>query len=519
MRSVIKLGTRRSLLAWAQSLGVARELERLRPGLKVDLVGIETRGDKIQETPLNQVDGKEFFVAELDSALRSSAVDMTVHSMKDLSLNRPAELICAAIPRRENPRDVVLFGPHVFEKLKLAKKLRIGTSSPRRLENIPGFLAKALPQLSGKPQLEFLEIRGNVNTRIGRLHEPSENPRNLDGVVLAFAGLIRLWAEAEAREELKPLLKGVRWMILPLKSCPSAPGQGALAVECRTQDAELRKLLSALHDSETARHVSKERVLLSEWGGGCHQAFGATLISLHELGDCFFVRGKTPDGRFVDELHWSAPPQPPASFEIRPWNGIQWATQCSKKEETKNPLNVKNVNVKNEEGGAVFAAHSNSIQPNGSEHFYSNETRLWTSGTASWFRLAAQGLWVEGSNEGFGFNELIKTLEEPVLQLPNLSDWTILTHEEGVKSWKLGKTIATYRVNHDYSEGAHARLSQATHVFWASGSQFLELKEVVSSTAHHACGPGKTAQILRDHHLDFTVFPSEEEWKKWLKIS
>src|SRR5689334_9010237 len=126
----MKLGTRKSLLAWAQSSWVAREVERLNPGVRVELVGIETRGDRILDVSLRQVEGKEFFVAEIDEALRSGAVDFTVHSMKDLSLDRPREFTLGAVPRRENPRDVVLFGPGVTEKLGRGELLRIGTSSP-----------------------------------------------------------------------------------------------------------------------------------------------------------------------------------------------------------------------------------------------------------------------------------------------------------------------------------------------------------------------------------------------------
>src|SRR6185312_14831993 len=98
----------------------------------------------------------------------------------------------AAIPPRENPRDVVLFGPSVLDSLRRGETLRIGTSSPRRLENIPSFLKKVLPSLSGEPRVELIEIRGNVNTRLSRVHETENPQRRLDGVVLAFAGLIRL---------------------------------------------------------------------------------------------------------------------------------------------------------------------------------------------------------------------------------------------------------------------------------------------------------------------------------------
>src|ERR1700733_1025487 len=120
--SVLKLGTRKSLLAWAQSSWVARQIEKHNPGTRVELVGIETRGDKIQDVSLQvasqMTGGKEFFVAEIDEALRSGAVDLTVHSMKDLSLDRPQELMNAAIPKRENPRDVALFSPGILKKLR-----------------------------------------------------------------------------------------------------------------------------------------------------------------------------------------------------------------------------------------------------------------------------------------------------------------------------------------------------------------------------------------------------------------
>src|SRR6185312_5051825 len=107
MQRTFKLGTRRSLLAWAQSGWVAREIERANPGVQVELVGIETRGDRILDVSLRSIEGKEFFVAELDQALSSGQVDLCVHSMKDLSLERPKDFILGAVPRRENPRDVI----------------------------------------------------------------------------------------------------------------------------------------------------------------------------------------------------------------------------------------------------------------------------------------------------------------------------------------------------------------------------------------------------------------------------
>ena len=135
-KKILKLGTRRSLLAWAQSSWVAREIERTNSGVQVELVGIDTRGDKIQDVSLQKVEGKDFFVAELDDALREGRVDLNVHSMKDLSLDRPKGFVMGAVPKRENSRDVILFSESAIDRLRKGQKVRVGTSSPRRLENV-----------------------------------------------------------------------------------------------------------------------------------------------------------------------------------------------------------------------------------------------------------------------------------------------------------------------------------------------------------------------------------------------
>ena len=320
MKLEFKLGTRKSLLAWAQSQQVAHEVERLNPGVKITLVGIETQGDLIKDIPLQKVEGKDFFVAELDQALLAGRVDFAVHSLKDLSLSRPPEVCSAAIPRRANPRDVALFGPGILDKIRRGKPITVGTSSPRRLENIPQFLTDALPALGPSTiPIQFVEIRGNVNTRLGRLHEPPGAPKHLDGVILAFAGIIRLWADEKGRAALTNLLNGVRWMVLPLKECPAAPGQGALAIECRTNDSQLREILGRLHDPVTAAAIQVERQILAEWGGGCHLKLGATQIKTDRPStlngespalELLFIRGRQPDGTFVEDLRWENPAFP-----------------------------------------------------------------------------------------------------------------------------------------------------------------------------------------------------------------
>jgi hydroxymethylbilane synthase len=500
----LRLGTRRSLLAWAQSSWVGREIERANPGVRVELVGIDTRGDKIQDVPLQAVAGKEFFVAELDQALAASSVDLNVHSLKDLSLERPEAFVCAAIPKRENPRDVVLLGPSAADRLRDGKPVRIGTSSPRRLENIPAFLREALPRLgSGVPQVEFVEIRGNVNTRLSRVHESESSPKKLDAVVLAFAGLIRLWKDEPGQAELSKLLENVRWMVLPLQECAAAPGQGALAIECRADDTFAREAIGKLHDAATARQVAHERALLAEWGGGCHQKFGATTISVSGLGDVQFVRGRKSDGVFVEETRWRRPSEP---TNANAWDGSRF----------KGEARERSCSVARS-SDAFFVAHSRAAA-NSEIIRVLRSARVWTSGTASWCKLAAEGVWVEGCAEGLGFDSVTSALSEPVLRLPRLEKWKILTHSGAEAGWPL----PTENVYATYDVVAPAErpqgLENATDCFWSSKAQFDTFAKLARTVVRHACGPGKTAAHLRAQGIEPLVFPSAEEWRKWLNL-
>jgi hydroxymethylbilane synthase len=515
----IKLGTRRSLLAWAQSSWVAREIEKLNPGTRVELVGIDTRGDKIVDVSLRTVAGKEFFVAELDDALRAGQVDMTVHSMKDLSLERPADFVLAAIPPRENARDVVLFGPGVREKIASGKILKIGTSSPRRIENIPPFLAKALPTVEGRaPLCELVEIRGNVNTRLGRVHEPAGNERALDGVVLAFAGLIRLWNDDAGRKELSKLLTGVRWMILPLRESPAAPAQGALAIECRADNKPVREALAKLHDFETEARVSAERQLLADWGGGCHQKFGATAVQSKELGTVLYIRGRKPDETFVDEIRWAAPSSSGRGAGVsQAWDGSEYRARSEKDGEAS--AASSSVGALDLNGRAVFVAHARALPK--TALMRAQGARVWTSGVPSWFKLASQGVWVEGCAEGLGFDTVARTLGEPVLQLPVLgAEWTVLTHDAahaGWAGWNNVQVVATYSVGVKSDPSERKRIEEASHFYWSSGSQFDQYGAWAKAGSQHSCGAGKTAAHLRERGLSPIVFPSVEEWRKWLK--
>ncbi len=248
MPAALRLGTRASPLALAQSTGVKQALERAHPGLAVELHPITTGGDRRRDQPLAEIGGKGLFTAEIEEALRKGRVDLAVHSLKDLPVCLPAGLALGAIPKRVSAADVLVTRDGTSLRL-LPPGSVLGTSSPRR----------ALSIRVSYPHLRFAEIRGNVDTRLRKLDAGA-----VDGLVMAHAGLIRLGLDRGRALEILPLLT-----LLP------APGQGALAIEVRAGDERVLSRLAPLHDPETALATSVERDLLEALGGGCRMALGA----------------------------------------------------------------------------------------------------------------------------------------------------------------------------------------------------------------------------------------------------
>ncbi|HET7387768.1 MAG TPA: hydroxymethylbilane synthase [Nocardioidaceae bacterium] len=258
----IRVGTRASTLARAQSGGVADQL-RQRLGCDVELVDVSTQGD-VSSAPLASFGGVGVFVSALRAALADGAVDLAVHSLKDLPTALPDRIELAAVPPREDPRDA-LVARDGLTLGELPPGSRIGTGSPRRAAQLH---ALGLG-------LQVVDIRGNVDTRLRKVAEGE-----LDGVVLARAGLARLGRLAEATEVLDPL------QMLP------APGQGALAVECRASDTGLAAdVRQALDDRPARLTTAAERGVLAALEAGCSAPVGALAeLAEGEDGEQVWVR-------------------------------------------------------------------------------------------------------------------------------------------------------------------------------------------------------------------------------------
>jgi hydroxymethylbilane synthase len=285
----LRLGTRRSKLAMAQSGLVADAVGEV-TGRPVELVEITTYGDTSREH-LAQIGGTGVFVAALREALLRGEVDFAVHSLKDLPTTQPDELTLAAVPRREDPRDV-LVARDGLAFADLPDGARVGTGSPRRMAQLNAYAR------DHGTRIETVPIRGNIDTRIGYVRKGE-----LDAVVLAAAGLNRIGRTSEVTD------------FLSVDTVLPAPGQGALAVECRTADnaadAALAAALAELDDPFTRAAVTAERALLAALEAGCSAPVGALadLLDDGQIDKVMRLRGVvgTTDGSTLVQLSTTGP--------------------------------------------------------------------------------------------------------------------------------------------------------------------------------------------------------------------
>lgn len=496
----IRIGTRTSLMAMAQANTVERILKEQYPGIETELVGIVPIGDKDKTTPLPQMNVVGIFSKEIDDYLLEDKIDCAVHSLKDLGTIRPDGIIRAALLPREDPHDIVLFHPDIIERLKSGQKIAVGTSAPRRAELLPSFLQKALPFFGQTSEIELVSLRGNANTRISKLLDPEQN---LDAIVLALAGLNRLYEDSDAHGETVKLLKGLKRMIIPVTVCPPAPGQGTICIEALNTRIDILDKFKPLHHVPTQKAIDAEYEILSMNGGGCHQRFGVVSLKLPNIDDnILLIKGKNKDGKDISSIQWNPPVY---NEEIEIWNGHDFADGIFTYEDIVHaPINSK----------AVFVAHTRAF-PKG----VSKDKHIWVSGVKSWFKLASKGFWVEGCADNFGFEFIVPTLTVPMLELPPLKSWDILSHEHAEDTWNEGNFIATYsHQGKDLSPKLVKTLQNADIIWWASAGQFEALHHLLPTYPQtHACGPGKTAEILVAQGVEpLYVFPNIDAMHRWI---
>lgn len=246
MKTNLIIGTRQSLLAMWQSNYIAGRLREEYPGCEVTLKKIVTKGDRILDVPLAKIGGKGLFTKEIEQELLDGTIDLAVHSLKDMPTVLPEGLCLTAITERANAGDA--FVSNKYSSIEeLPEGSVLGTSSLRRRAQL----------LARRPDLKIVDLRGNVDTRLKKLDEGQ-----MDAIILAAAGLTRLGYADRIKE------------IIPQSYCLPAVGQGALAIECRTDNFKVRQMLDFLNDTATKQATDAERAFLGLLEGGCQVPIG-----------------------------------------------------------------------------------------------------------------------------------------------------------------------------------------------------------------------------------------------------
>jgi hydroxymethylbilane synthase len=518
----VTLASRRSELARIQAYQVGDALRRAHPQTEIKYSFHESLGDRNQNDPLWQMPEKGVFTRDFRAGLLRGDFDLVVHSWKDLAIEDDAETEIAATLPRADARDLLLVPGSRWPEIERSGAMSILTSSPRRSYNLNSFLGTALP--AHLLELNFIDVRGNVPTRIRKLFQ-----LNADGLIVAKAAIDRLLeAEpdefAETRAELRSALSQCLWMVLPLSANPSAPAQGALAVEIARSRPELRELLAPINCVDTFTSVAREREILRGYGGGCHQKIGVSVLR-RPFGEITFLRGLTDDGRTLDSCSLrSSKPRPPKTPTDQLWPLKSSATDWFTRERISvgDSLSLwERVRVRasvprsapspqpspsgrgSQEPLALWIAKGDAL-PN--DWQVAAGQIVWASGAQTWQRLAQRGVWVNGCAESLGEQESpnIETLVGGEL------NWQKLTHADGYTDDAM-PAVATYRL---VPKNGDLKLEGKTHFFWKSGSSFeyaLSLNPWLKQMMH-SCGPGNTRRILERNGIEPHIFLDHPQW-------
>ena len=488
----VTIASRRSDLARIQAYQVGKALHSAHPQLEIKHSFHESLGDKNQKDPLWQMPEKGVFTHDFRAGLFRGDFDLVVHSWKDLAIEDDPETEIAATLARADARDLLLLREDRWHQIVTTGIVSILTSSPRRAYNLDSFLRDALP--AAVRELNFLNVRGNVPTRIRKLFQA-----DVDGLVVAKAAIDRLLEAEQAdfaitKAELRKALSRCRWMVLPLLANPSAPAQGALAIEISRNRDDLRNLLAPINSAETFAVVASERAILAGYGGGCHQKIGVSVLR-RPFGEITFLRGLTDGGVVLDSCSLkptSSRPEKALKQELWPQDSSAARVFTSEGISAEPPP----------DGTALWIAKADALPA--SWKLECNQI-VWASGLQTWRRLAQRGVWVNGCAESLGEHESprIETLAGSEIK------WLKLTHTEGYQGEM--PILATYRlVPRDGVPDFKGR----KHFFWKSGSSFeyaLSQNPWLTEMKHY-CGPGNTQRVLQKHGIEPFVFLDHSRW-------
>ncbi len=514
------IGGRKSLLSRIQISLTAKKIREIKPNIELKFYLKEAKADQDTTTPLWQIPEKDTgaFSSEFSTLLLEKKIDIVIHSYKDLAIDPHPKTEIIPILKRADQRDLLLLKKEILQNPP--KTISIYTSSLRRMFLLSLFFKKGLPKKLQDQEIQFQSIRGNVPTRLQKL---SETP--IHGLVLSKAAIDRLLLPPsllfledsflEIREidavqkSIKKTLSICEFMVLPLSLCPNAAAQGSLAAEIRKEDTNAKKLISCLVDTNNTNTATKERKILSHFGGGCHQKIGIACLEKN-YGSISYLHKAENNGKALQEKKMITKPIPQKTkVEWKPPKSISkvWPTLNHSNQE----LRIKRKTIQQSQNKNIrfFWVSRSEAWPK--DWTYQN-CLIWAAGVQTFFSLANQGVWVHGCADSLGENEDA----DIDLLMGEKVDFIKLTHQKkGTQSRWEG--ITTYQL--EFPEKI-PNLKNKTHFFWKSGSQFDWLTQAYPQIllAYHACAPGLTSKhVLENAKGPVKIFLDYKDWLSYIQ--
>ncbi len=497
----LKIGTRGSLLARSQASYIKNILEKNYPDKSFELEIIKTQGDIIQDRPLQELEGKDFFTKELDYALLTNEVDLVIHSGKDLGSERPDGIITAAVPKRALPNDILFIKKSTQQQLiknSFDKDFFVvGTSSPRRIAQIP-YLKDLLPGMS-QITLKHENLRGNIDTRIQKLLD-----NKYDAIILASAGIERVSYLKEGEAVLKELMKDLSFSILPIRTHTPAAAQGALIIETLDKNEDLKKMINALNHEQTRQEIYQEKKIFNENGGTCYLPLGIYVKS-----DITYQSGKNLKDIEINSVSSQVPlPQ------MAKQNSIFIGLSRKLSEHIVNDQMIEKNSVLSEQSTSSnsLLATSHSI-----ENFKKSKHigLIFCSGINSMRALASNSYWCHGSLDSLGEQTLseIQSSKSFNLMADFNAPWKVFTHPQSKSD--LGEIVSSYdRKIAPISAEFEQRLKTCKVFYWTSFFQYQKYSEhfefLSQNDIVHFTGIGKTHKEFELNKIAHTPIASYE---------
>ena len=475
VKKSISVVARKSVLSRAQTEAFISQIKKYYPQYTIEESYISTFGDSNTHKPIHELEFTNAFTKEIEQIILQGKNTIGVSSLKDIEIATKNGIEVECFLERVNPRDVLILNRNAKEKISQGAVLKIGTSSIRRKHLFKALYQKILPNCTS---VEIVEIRGNIDTRIGRLELNASDEGYLDGVILAAAGLIRLKNSILFQKKYFELTQGKTFIMLPISKFPTPPGQGVIA--CQTVEG-FAEAFQKINHEETAEIVKKEKKIFHQHGVGCRQGFGVTTLALKNH-QCSFVKGITDDGRILNitkQENINITKEDIASmcdsrkFSLYERTAIQFSI----------PADAKR----------FFVASHHVITPQ-TIPFLQNAEEVWASGFKTHEVLSKNGILCNGSVESLGFDEL------HAIRLPlDGSAFYTLTYQSD-ETINDPFTIATYSMqletNSSYYKQFCKELSNATVVLWVSLQLYKDFSHLVKPNAKHICMLGKTYEYI-----------------------